>query len=117
MMDVAAALDCVQLRGLTPAPRVSPEQFARMVASERSRFDVRRLSRGGVDRACRGKVPLGRKRALRAARMLRDRQGDDARAYTCALCSRFHVGHPPAGFELWQRRSTVGAWFEGKDLL
>lgn len=44
------------------------------------------------DDSCHRKRRYGRRQALRAARILRDR-GDAVHGYACPVCRRWHVGH------------------------
>lgn len=51
---------------------------------------------GSRYRACARKRAYGEKAAHRAARQLRDAQGQDVHAYPCPHCRRWHVGHQAA---------------------
>lgn len=74
--------------------RVDDGAIAAVAAADRARL----APRGGRRRMCLAKKAYGQRAALRAARVLRDRQGEDVRAYLCPCCDRYHVGHAPVAW-------------------
>lgn len=81
-----------ELTGCTLVDRpIDDDAIAELAQADRQRL----APRGNASRMCRSKKSYGRRAALRAARILRDRQGEDVAAYTCPHCDRYHVGHRP----------------------
>ena len=63
------------------------EHDARVILGKDPRYS------GSRYRCCARKRAYGSRSAHRAARVLREAQGQDVHAYACPYCHRWHVGH------------------------
>jgi hypothetical protein len=70
------------------------EDLAEVAAADRAVLEPR----GSRTRSCGKKKIYGQRSALRAARRLRENQGEDVHAYKCLHCGNHHVGHRPVAW-------------------
>ncbi|AXV09827.1 hypothetical protein DVS28_b0057 (plasmid) [Euzebya pacifica] len=73
----------------------SDEMLAAVALADLVEMDKSRSPAGHVmkRRSCVEKVAYGARSARRAARQLRQGQGEEVHAYPCMFCAGWHVGH------------------------
>jgi len=78
------------------ADTITDEQLAALAAHDRRAAQgTDPKFPGRPERTCTSKRAYGERAAWRAARVLRDAQGEAVHAYSCPYCRRWHVGHEP----------------------